>query len=278
MFREILTAQTDAKSPRILPLLVYDLDGNGASEIILGGLNRIYWNDGAGQFKSEPLTTPIVEMFDAAVLGDFNGDGNVDLLCVGNERVPLLLEGDASGRFLTPPRKCADYEFELPKSFTAGDIDGDGDLDVWIGQYKFPYLEGSMPTPFYDSNDGYPAVLLQNDGQGNFRDVTEAAGLAIKRNRRTYSSSLVDLDGDRDLDLMTVNDFCGVDVYENDGHGHFTDVSERWLSDRHLFGMGHTLADFNRDGQLDMYLIGMSSTTATALRSYEPWSGRPSGH
>ena len=71
-------------------------------------------------------------------------------------------------------------EFELPKSFTAGDIDGDGDLDVWIGQYKFPYVEGSMPTPFYDSNDGHPAVLLENDGQGNFRDVTESAGLAAK--------------------------------------------------------------------------------------------------
>ena len=64
---------------------------------------------------------------------------------------------------------------------------------------------------------------------------------------------------------MTVNDFCGVDVYENDGQGHFADVSPRWLSDRHLFGMGHTLADYDRDGQIDMYLIGMSSTTARRL-------------
>jgi enediyne biosynthesis protein E4 len=265
VFQEILAAESNSQFPRVLPLLLYDLDGNGASEIILGGLNRVYWNDGSGRFTPEPLCSPAVEMFDAAVLGDFTGDGHVDLLCVGRERVPLLLEGDASGRFLKPPRKCADFEFELPKSFTAGDVDGDGDLDVWVGQYKFPYLDGAMPTPFYDSNDGYPSVLLLNDGQGNFRDATEQAGLAAHRNRRTYSSSLVDLDGDLDLDLMTVNDFCGVDVYENDGQGRFTNVSQRWLSDRHLFGMGHTIADYDRDGRLDMYLIGMSSTTARRL-------------
>jgi hypothetical protein len=264
-FREILSAGTNSSFPRILPLLLYDLDGNGGSEIILGGLNRIYWNDGRGSFKAEPLTTPTMEMFDAAVLADFNGDAHVDLLCVGNQRFPVLLEGDDSGRFMTPPRQCADYYFELPKSFTAGDVDGDGDLDVWIGQYKFPYIEGSMPTPFYDSNDGYPGALLQNDGQGNFRDVTDEAGLSAKRNRRTYSSSLVDLDGDGDLDLMTVNDFCGADFYENNGQGQFRDVSQSWPSDRHLFGMGHTLADYNGDGLLDMYLIGMSSTTARRL-------------
>jgi hypothetical protein len=264
-FSEMLSAETTTGFPRVLPLLLYDLDGNGGTEIILGGLNRVYWNDGRGNFTTEPLTTPAVEMFDAAVLGDFTGDGHVDLLCVGNQRVALLLEGNASGRFESPPRQCAEFNFELPKSFTAGDVDRDGDLDVWIGQYKFPYIEGSMPTPFYDSNDGYPCVLLENDGEGNFRDITETAGLAAKRNRRTYSSSLVDLDSDGDLDLMTVNDFCGVDVYENDGHGRFRDVTEAWLTDRHLFGMGHTLADYNGDGSLDMYLIGMSSTTARRL-------------
>jgi hypothetical protein len=265
VFREILSAETNTQFPRLMPLLLYDLDGNGASEIILGGLNRIYWNDGRGNFRAEPLCASTLEMFDAAVIGDFNGDSNADLLCVGNERVPLLLEADDSGRFINPARKCANFQFELPKSFTAGDIDGDGDLDVWIGQYKFPYLDGSMPTPYYDSNDGYPSVMLENDGKGNFREVTEAANLSAKRNRRTYSSSLVDLDEDHDLDLMTVNDFCGVDVYENNGRGLFADASDRWLSDRHLFGMGHTLADYDLDGHMDMYLIGMSSTTARRL-------------
>jgi hypothetical protein len=264
-FREILRARSDSQFPRVMPLLLSDLDGNGGSEVILGGLNRIYRNDGRGTLTAEPLTSPAFDMFDAAIIADFNHDGHNDLLCVSNERYPVLLAGDSVGRFTTPPHKCADVVLDLPKAFTAGDIDADGDLDVWIGQYKFPYEQGSMPTPFYDSNDGFPAVLLENDGHGAFRDVTVAAGLDRHRNRRTYSASLVDLDNDHDLDLMTVNDFCGIDVYENNGHGQFQEVTDRWISDRHLFGMGHTLADFDQDGLLDMYLIGMSSTTARRL-------------
>lgn len=264
-FEEILTVSTDEKSKRLMPLLVYDLNGDGLSEIVLGGLNRIYWNEGAGKFRQAPLAEYPVEMFDAAILADFTGDGHVDLVCVSEDRYPRIFEGGKDGKFSQPSRRCARSQLELPKSFTAGDIDGDGDLDLWIGQYKFPYVEGSMPTPFYDANDGFPSVLLVNDGKGNFLDKTDAAGLSKKRNRRTFSSSLVDLDDDRDLDLITVNDFCGFDVYANDGQGKFTDVTDQIVDQKHLFGMGHCFADFDGDGLLDIYGIGMSSTTARRL-------------
>jgi hypothetical protein len=264
-FEEILAASSDEKHPRVMPLLVYDLNGDGLSEIVLGGLNRVYWNEGNARFRPEPLVEIEIDMFDAAILADFTGDGHVDLVCVGSDRYPRIFEGAAGGKFPGYSRRCAKSNVELPKSFTAGDVDGDGDLDLWIGQYKFPYVEGSMPTPFYDANDGYPATLLINDGKGNFLDNTDAAGLSKKRNRRTFSSSLVDLDDDGDLDLITVNDFCGVDVYSNDGSGKFTDVTDTMLDHRHLFGMGHCFADFNHDGLLDFYAIGMSSTTARRL-------------
>ena len=51
---------------------------------------------------------------------------------------------------------------------TAGDIDNDGDVDLWIGQYKISYVGGQMPTPYFDANDGFPAFLLVNDGSGKF--------------------------------------------------------------------------------------------------------------
>ena len=51
-----------------------------------------------------------------------------------------------------------------------------------------------MPVPFYDANDGFPAYLLLNDGQGNFSDVTDLAGLTKHRFRRTFSSTFTDLD------------------------------------------------------------------------------------
>jgi hypothetical protein len=148
---------------------------------------------------------------------------------------------------------------------TAGDIDADGDLDVWVGQYKTPYDKGQMPTPYYDANDGFPACLLRNDGDGRFADVTEEAGLAKKRHRRTYSASFVDVDGDNDLDLAVASDFSGLDIYTNDGHGSFTDVTESLVDNRHSFGMALTFGDYDLDSNLDLLMIGMSSTTARRL-------------
>jgi hypothetical protein len=148
---------------------------------------------------------------------------------------------------------------------TAGDMDSDGDLDVWLGQYQAPYRSGQMPTPYYDANDGHPAFLLRNDGSGKFEDVTESAGLQAKRFRRTYSASFVDLDDDRDLDLVVISDFSGVDVYQNNGNGQFTDVTRTMVDERHAFGMSLTFGDYNSDSRLDFLMIGMSSTTARRL-------------
>ena len=72
-----------------------------------------------------------------------------------------------------------------------------------------------MPTPYYDANDGHPSYLLVNDGTGRFENATAPAGLARKSHRRVIAASLVDLDDDGDLDLVTVNDFSGVDLFYN---------------------------------------------------------------
>ena len=108
-----------------------------------------------------------------------------------------------------------------------------------------------MPTPYYDANDGYPDTLLLNNGTGQFTDGTKAAGLLAKQNRRTYSASFADLDGDHDLDLLTVCDFSGIDLYRNDGRGTYTDVTDQWVKQRHGFGMSHAVNDFDGDGAAD---------------------------
>jgi enediyne biosynthesis protein E4 len=264
-FKQVLTANTSRFAPRLMPLFIRDLNGDGLPEIISGGLNRMFHNKGKGQFDLAKFVEPGMDIFDAAVLGDFTGDGHVDLIAVGRDRQPSLFIGEAGGRFTTKGTQCAIAPMELPKAFAAGDIDGDGDLDLYIAQYKFPYTDGAMPTPFYDANDGYPAYLLINNGKGRFTESTVERGLGSKRHRRTYSASFVDLDNDGDLDLLTNNDFSGVDVYHNDGKGHFKDVTKTAIDQRHMFGMSHTIGDLNGDGLFDIYAIGMSSTTANRL-------------
>ena len=198
-----------------------------------------------------------------ALLADFTGDGAPDLIVGGPGQLLGLYEGGKS--FDQPGLAIATRPLQYPEAMSAGDIDGDGDLDLWVGQYRLPYREGQMPTPYYDANDGYPAYLLSNDGRARFTDITARAGLETKRKRRTYSGSLADLDGDDDLDLLVVSDFAGIDLYYNDGTGTFADVTSRTVSEASTFGMSHVFGDYNADGRLDMYVVGMSSTTARRL-------------
>ncbi|MSU41539.1 MAG: hypothetical protein EXS28_07490 [Pedosphaera sp.] len=258
------------RTPKAAPVLVYDLDRDGRSEIMIVNANLLFWNKGGGQFETDSLLRqPPAKEVGAAVLADLTGDGRADLFVVQNFGPPLLYVASANGRFDTLARAVdiAGLDPKISFAATAGDIDGDGDLDLWVTQYMPPYDRGQMPTPYYDANDGWPSFLLLNDGKGNFKEGTEAAGLSPKRTRRTYSASFADLDDDGDMDLVTVNDFSGIDVHLNNGKGQFTDDTARLGDSRHAFGMSHVIADFNRDGRWDVYMTGMGSTTARRLES-----------
>ena len=260
------------KSYFIDPLILYDLDGDGLSEIILAAKNLVYRRHDGDRYESEPLCRYPPGLIFTGVVADFDGDGIADYLCARFEGL-VLFKGSAQGTFDEPGRLVwsANPHLKYAQALTCGDIDGDGDLDVFLGQYKVPYTRGQMPTPYYDANDGYPAYLLLNDGQGNFTDATAAAGLEKKRWRRTYSASFADLDNDGDLDLLVVSDFAGVDLYRNDGRGRFTDVTREWVAEPRAFGMAHALADFNADGRLDFLMIGMNSPAAERLEHLGLW-------
>ena len=257
------------------PVLLNDLDQDGDSEIVIPRWNRRYDNQLSAakpQLADGPFLTHWKPQEECGLLADINGDGNVDYVTVVKNQGLTLYLGASGGVFPDPGEPIFQHaQLLAPLAITAGDIDADGDVDLWLTQYKPSYVGGQMPTPFYDANDGYPSFLLLNDN-GRFTDVTEAKGLAPKRFRRTYSTSFVDLDEDNDLDLVVVSDYAGLDVYQNDGKGKFADISSQFSPNR-LFGMAHSVADYNEDGQLDLLAIGMSSSTARRLDSLN--LGRP---
>lgn len=255
------------------PVIATDVDGDGDDDIVLAGVNRVLVNRGDATFDTKPFVAE--ENFHgarvAAVVGDFNGDGQPDLVTVATQGTwsnQVVLHPGAGCLPLTgePTLAAPSVRTTSPAVLTAGDIDRDGDLDLWLGQYKQPFVGGQMPTPYYDANDGHPSFLLLNDGTGRFEIATAQAGLFAKSRRRTIAASLADLDDDGDLDLVTVNDFSGVDLFYNDGHGHFADESRR-LYNRTLYGMTHCFADFDRDGRLDFFVSGMYMPTVTRLET-----------
>ncbi|HYG74220.1 MAG TPA: CRTAC1 family protein [Planctomycetota bacterium] len=248
------------------PLILYDLDRDGLSEIILPGWNLIFWNVGNGRFETQPLLQRPISKVTGAILADFDNDGQPDLICAPEDSELIMVKGLPGGRFSQESRNLG-IKVNMAVALTAGDLDKDGVLDLFVSQYRWPVAGQMAATPYYDANDGHPSYLLKNDGHGNFTDITEQAGLSKKRNRRTFSTSLVDLNDDSFPDLLVVSDFCGVDLYHNDGRGRFIDVTSKALTSTKLFGMGHSIADFNCDGKFDFYAIGMSSTTARRLEA-----------
>lgn len=261
-----------------MPILSYDLDADGLSDIVMPSHNLILWNRGEFKFERGTLMEQFpegLEMRDvwkigsqfAGVIDEFTGDDRPDYVAILPPYGVFLYEMDENRKFSAKPRLMfrGNSDFVYPRVATSGDVNGDGMTDLWFGQYFKTIYRGNFPKPVFDATNGHPAYLLLNRGAAGFEDATEAAGLAHRRTRLTFSGSLWDFDTDGDLDLVTVNDFSGLDAYRNDGKGNFEDLRGKFVDERANFGMGHTVADFNRDGKMDLYVTGMSSTTARRL-------------
>lgn len=266
----LLKNVSEDKWARVSPtsIVVMDLNGDQLPDVLSAGANLIYWNRGNFKFESKEIIKGANGFPHSLVVAEFTGDQHLDILTVNPAGKPEVIPGDGNEEFKPSnlmSNRDEDLKLENVSCMAVGDVDGDGDNDVFMAQYRPAYEKGTMPVPYFDSNDGHPSWLLINQGDGTFVNGTKEAGLLKKQHRRTYSASFVDLDNDQDLDLMVVSDFAGLDLYTNDGEGHFSDVTSQLGSDRFSFGMGHSVADYNGDGNLDIYMVGMGSTTARRL-------------
>ena len=152
----------------------------------------------------------------------------------------------------------ADSSYSIQSVFF--DYDNDGDLDLLVGNYE--------PTPFQAvSKDYYQKVqdntweasdhLYQNNGDGTFSDVTEASG--IQNFGLTIGVLASDFNQDGYTDVYLSNDFNTPDrFFINNGDGTFTNHLESAFQHTAFYGMGVDAADFNQDGQLDIFQLDMS--------------------
>jgi len=130
-----------------------------------------------------------------------------------------------------------------------GDFDGDGDADLFLVNESGPLTL----SPAAIAASATRGRLFRNDG-GVFVDVTGAAGIAATG--CGMGAAWGDFDGDRDLDLV-VTRFGTSLLYRNDGEGRFTDVSATsGVGGPRGFWTGAAWADYDRDGDLDLYVCG----------------------
>ncbi|MCI0632946.1 MAG: CRTAC1 family protein, partial [Actinobacteria bacterium] len=173
---------------------------------------------------------------------DLDGDGDVDLLVCRNDGVTLY--ANEGGAFRAERLPIAFAPDSVPLAVSAGDIDRDGDADLYVSVFvDFPHF---VPATFNVADHAKPNHLLRNDGGLSFTDVTDAV-TASKQN--TFTSLFVDLDGDGFQDLVVAQNTGEVEILRNLRDGSFERVA---VSSGYGFWMGVATGDYDSDGDPDL--------------------------
>jgi enediyne biosynthesis protein E4 len=262
-------------------LALFDCDGDGDLDILMRQAgpvdgsgqrtDRLYRNDlVAGRPETLHFTDvsagsgfdrPAVGM--GVAVGDYDGDGRPDVYLTNYGPNRLLRNlGDCRFEDVTGKAGAAHDGWTVPATFF--DMDGDGDLDLFFGDYvdfspgRRVTCRSASSRPDFCGPDAYgplPKHLLRNDG-GKFVDVTVASGIAEVRGK-ALGIVAFDADGDGRTDLFVGNDAMDNELWMNRGGGRFVDEgAERGCAvnghGSRTGDMGISAADVDGDGDEDL--------------------------
>jgi hypothetical protein len=170
-----------------------------------------------------------------------------------------LYLNDGRGNFTRAIAAIPDY-FENGGCVVAGDFNGDGHPDLFVGSRVVTRSYGSIPM----------SHLLQNDGAGHFVDVTSTKAPALAAAGMVSSAAWVDYDGDRKLDLIVAGEWMPVRVFHQE-RGRFVDrTKQAGLSASNGWWNSISAVDLRGNGRRDLVLGNVG------LNSYlKPSSGDP---
>ena len=235
-----------------------DMNGDGLEDFYVGGARdmagSLFIQQANGKFgkANEALFEDSKASEDTdCVIFDANGDGLNDLYVAsgGNEvstSSPSLADrlylNQGTGRLKKTNQVLPSNKFESTSTVSAADYDRDGDLDLFVGIRTIPFYYG-LPA------NGY---LLQNDGKGNFTNVTGSIAPALQNLGMITDAQWLDLENDGDQDLVVVGEWLPIKVFRND-NGKLLDISsEAGLENTGGWWNALQVADINNDGLPDL--------------------------
>ena len=256
----------------------YDNDGDNDLLVLRGGWmhkggnypDSLVRNNGDGTFEDVTEEAGLLTFHPSqtGAFADYDGDGWLDL-AIGQESTKdephptLLYRNNGDGTFTERSIDLGpDTKFGYVKAVVWGDIDNDGDPDLFVS-----VLDG--PIRLF-RNDGPPAAAPNGDAGWRFTDITKQAGLG-GRVTDSFPSWFWDYDNDGWVDLLVagfrfvdMNDIVAFhlgkptqtafpSLFRNNDDGTFTDVAHAVRIDRIALAMGSNFGDLDSDGWPDCY-------------------------
>jgi enediyne biosynthesis protein E4 len=249
---------------------VLDFNRDGAEDLFVadGVRSILYANDGHGRFVDVTERSGLARSAGGGIptgsqrggiaatgvaAGDVDGDGYPDLFVTNAFGPARLFRNKGDGTFEETTAASGIAVGGNARSAVFADVDGDGDLDLFVAVTGDYYHR--MPDPPFDANDGSQNFLYLNDGKGRFTDATRAWGIA-GMTRWTLSALFQDFDQDGRVDLLATNDFGLKNLYRNVDGRRFEDVAKKAGALIRAYGMSGAWADFDGDGRPDVYTTG----------------------
>ena len=266
-----------------------DWNNDGRQDILLLGKPRaaLFQNEGKNHFKdvtSASGLSKIVGDWKGCAVGDYDGDGWLDLLLNGNRSRALLR--NQSGRVWRDVTHSAGLEQHGPNRWgsSAGfmDLDANGTLDLVICHYvvfgpkekQYCYfgpnkVKSGCPPQTYRPEF---AELWKNLGNGRFQDATTSSGLQ-KTSGKALVVAFADINDDNKMDFYIGNDGTPADLMLNLGNLKFRNIG---VQSSTAFGvqpgvamaaMGADWQDYDGDSRLDLAVSGFSDEAYSLMRN-----------
>ncbi len=202
-------------------MCIADADENGYNDLLTGGgfngLKLLKANNNGTSYTLNTISILPIFM-QGANFADIDNDGDSDIFACNDVGLSHSYNNNGSGS-MTYDQTLINTASTVPSDNSGNygsvwtDYDSDGDLDLYISKCR----QGVT-----DPNDGRRLNLLfQNDGQGNYVDVAEEAGLLPKG--QSWATDFADIDNDGDLDCFVINHDIPCNLYINNGLNYFTD-------------------------------------------------------
>ena len=243
--------------------------------------NALYRNDGGWQFTdvTDESGTGDTGFGLGVTIGDYDNDGHADIY-LNNYGPNVLYHNNGDGTFsdVTAAAGANNGAF-VGAGASFLDIEADGDLDLYVGNYlDFRYedhvdlvVDGIPSYPSPRQFAAVPDTLFRNNGDGTFADISRESGVGLKAGTAMGLVSL-DADNDGDTDVCVMNDVDSNFFFQNDGKGNFEEIGVLNGTAYNRFGdsvasMGVDCGDVDHDGWLDLMTTSYQDEMAVMYRN-----------